>query len=247
MQQKEKIAISLSKELLKLIDGKIDGSVVRSRSQAIEMFVRKGIESNVIDTAVIMLSRRHHDIALSNFKGSSLIKKQIEIFNRYGINNIFVLTQSGDRISDLREECDGIGKVIVTNAKKNADALKHLKDDIKRDFFVMSGDIFIDFDIDGMIRKHTTNSKVATIGLMSRGTPSKYGAAVLDGDLVIDFKEKPKNPITHVVNSGIYLFKPDVFGLLKGKIEDDVLPKLAKTQQLIGFFTTGEYVHFDEI
>jgi len=244
---KEKIAISLSKDLLENVDRKIDGSIIRSRSQAIEMFVRKGIESNVIDTAVIMLSRRHHDIALSNFKGSTLIKKQIEIFNRHGINNIFILTQSGERISDLREECDGIGKVLITNSKKNGDALKHLKDAIKRDFFVMSGDIYIDYDMDGMIRKHTTNSKVATIGLMTRGTPSKYGAAVLDGDLVIDFKEKPKNPTSHVVNSGIYIFRSDAFGLFKGKIEDDVLPKLAKTQQLIGFFTSGEYVHFDEL
>jgi len=36
--KKPKIAISLDKSLLDLVDSKVDGSVIRSRSQAMEFF-----------------------------------------------------------------------------------------------------------------------------------------------------------------------------------------------------------------
>lgn len=244
---KEKIAISLSEELLKDLDKKIDGSVIRSRSQAIELFVKKGIEERMVDTAVIMLSKRHHGTALSGFKGSILIKKQIEFFRGFDINNIIILTQSGGDVERLRKECDGIANIIITDAKKNGDALKQLKNEIKRDFLVISGDIYNDFDLNAMIKKHMVSNRIATIGLMTRAMPSKYGVASLDGDLVVDFKEKQKKPSSHVVNAGIYIFGSGIFDFMKGRIEEDVLPRLAKMKQLVGFFTTGEYVHFDEL
>jgi len=246
MINKEKIAISLSRDILKKLDARIDGSVIRSRSQAIELFIKKGMEEK-IDTAVIMISRRHHKTALMNFKGSALIRKQIEFFNKFGISNIFILTQNGEGIELLKKECSKNEKIITTNEKSNGDALRQLRKEITSDFFAVSGDIYNNFDMNSMIRKHAINNKLATVGLMSKGSPQKYGTAVLDGDLVIDFKEKPKNPSSFIVNSGIYIFKPEAFDLIKGSIEEDVLPRLARMKELIGFFTTGEYVHFDEL
>jgi NDP-sugar pyrophosphorylase family protein len=242
---KKKIAISITKEMLKKIDNKIDGSVIRSRSQAIEFFLRKGLEGG-IDTAVIMLSKRHHKTALTSFKKSILIKEQTEFLRRNGIGKIFILTQNGDYISRIKNECQGI-EIVVTNSKKNGDALSQMKNIIKEDFTVMSGDIYNDFDINNMIKKHIISGKIGTMGLMTRAEPSKYGAAIMDGDNIIDFKEKPRKPDSFVVNSGIYIFNPDVFDFMNGSIEEDVLPKIAKMKQLAGFFTTGEYVHFDEL
>ena len=75
----------------------------------------------------------------------------------------------------------------------------------------MSGDTLNNFDLSGMLKKHFTLNKLATIGLMTREKPSDYGIAILDGDLIVDFQEKPKSFSTHIVNAGIYIFKPEAF------------------------------------
>jgi mannose-1-phosphate guanylyltransferase len=82
------------------------------------------------------------------------------------------------------------------------------------------------------------------MGLMTREKSSHYGTAILDGDLIIDFKEKALSS-SHIVNAGIYIFKSEIFELVQGNyLEKDVFPKLARLKELVGFFTYGEYSHF---
>ena len=100
-----------------------------------------------------------------------------------------------------------------------------------------------------MIKKHNESNKLMTMGLMTRDKPSEYGSAILDGDLVIDFREKSEKKETHVVNAGIYIFKPEIFEFLDQNIvslERDLFPKIARIKQLVGFFTHGEYMHLGE-
>jgi NDP-sugar pyrophosphorylase family protein len=244
---KEKIAISITKDMLKRIDGRIDGSTVRSRSQAIEFFLKRGLDTKTVDTAVILLSKRHHITAMKKFKRSTLIREQIDFFRKSGIENVIVLAQNSENINQLKAECSGSSTVFVTEAKTNGDALYEIKSLIKNDFIVLSGDVYMNFDIGSMIKKHTDSVRPATIGLMSRGTPSKYGTAIMDGDSVVNFEEKPRKPASFIVNAGIYLFSKGIFELTHGSIEQNVLPKLASDGNLTGFFTNGEYVHFDEV
>jgi NDP-sugar pyrophosphorylase family protein len=245
--KKEKIAISITKDMLKRIDSRIDGSAVRSRSQAIEFFLKKGLETRIVDTAVVLLSKRHHKTALTKFKRSCLLREQMDFFRKNGIENIIIIAQNGDFTNQLKNECVGFATVFVTEAKTNGDALYEIKNMIKNDFIVLGGDIYINFDLNGMIKKHIASGRTATIGLMSRGMPSKYGTAIMDGDYVVNFEEKPKRPSSFIVNSGIYIFHTDIFESTHGSIEENTLPKLASSGQLVGFFTNGEYVHFDEV
>jgi mannose-1-phosphate guanylyltransferase len=85
------------------------------------------------------------------------------------------------------------------------------------------------------------------MGIMSIEKPGKYGTAVMDGDLIVDFEEKPRQARTHVGNAGIYIFKQEVLELCDShtpSLEKDLFPKLARIKQLVGFFTLGEYSHF---
>ena len=83
------------------------------------------------------------------------------------------------------------------------------------------------------------------MGLMTREKASSYGTAILDGDLIVDFQEKPKHYSTNIVNAGIYIFNPEVFEIFENAVslEKDLFPKLARIKQLVGFFTYGEYMH----
>ena len=65
---KNKIAISIDRSVLRMVDSKIDGSMLRSRSQAIEYFLRKGIEGDSITTAVLLLKGTQQDAFLHTVK-----------------------------------------------------------------------------------------------------------------------------------------------------------------------------------
>lgn len=247
--KKPKIAISLDKSLLNQIDGKVDGSIIRSRSQAIEHFLRKGLKESSICVAVLLVKKEHQANLLKDIKGKPLIKQQIEFFYKNGIKTLYIITSHTPFISRVLLSIDNFPldvKVIEKDVKGNADALLGLKDLLYENFVVMSGDTYNNFDLLRMMKKHLELDKLGTMGLMSIKKPSKYGNAILDGDLIIDFQEKPKAVASNVVNAGIYVFKPEVFELFDNvhSLERDLFPKLARIKQLVGFFTHGEYRHF---
>ena len=247
--QKAKIAISLEKSLLGTLESRIDGSIIRSRSQAIEYFLRKGLQDTSINTAVLLLKGEHQKFSLKNIKNRSLIKAQIDFFYKHGIRNLYIVSQHTNFINNLLHEISDASinaELINANAKGNALALASIKDKIGANFIVMSGDTYNDFDMMRMVKKHIEADKLATMGLMTREKPTSYGTAVLDGDLIVDFKEKPKHYSTNIVNAGIYILKPEIFEMFNEAItlETDLFPKLAKIKQLVGFFTYGEYKHF---
>jgi len=245
---KRKIAISLDKSLLELVDSRVDGSVIRSRSQAIEYFLNRGLKEHSIDTAILLLKGGHQSTSLKNLKGKSLIKNQIDFFYTNGIKNLFIVTQHTKNINALLYEISDSPiniKIFEKEVKGNAEALFAIKESLKNSFIVMSGDTYNNFDLQNMIKKHLQLNLIASMGLMSRPQPSGYGNAVLDGDLIVDFVEKPKDAKSNVVNAGVYAFKPEVFHLFANvvSLEKDLFPKLAKIKQLAGYFTHGEYRH----
>ena len=248
MAKKPKIAISLDQNLLNLVDSKVDGSVIRSRSQAIEFFLKKGLQEQSINTAVLLIKGEHQKNLLKKLKGKTLIKNQLEFFVKSGINNVYIVTQHTKNINLLLNEISESNinvEIVETNAKGNAEALQAVKDKVKNSFVVMSGDTYNNFDLLKMIKKHLELDKMSTMGLMTREKIHGYGTAILDGDFIVDFQEKPKQSSTNIVNAGIYIFKPEVFELFDNisSLEKDLFPKLARLKQLIGFFTYGEYEH----
>lgn len=247
--RKGKIAISVNKNLLDIIDSKVDGSVIRSRSQAIEFYLRKGLKDESIDTAVILLKGEHQQIALRSIAGKSLVMSQLNFLAENGIANAYIVTQHTNDIGNLQKELSKSKisvEIVKKDAKGNASALFAVRDKITSDFVAMSGDVYNNFSLRRMVEKHKSSNRIATIGLMSREKASEYGNVILDGDLVIEFIEKPKRTESNVVNAGIYIFKPEIFSMFSQaavSLERDVFPILAKQRQLLGFFTHGEYRH----
>lgn len=247
---KTKIAISIDKELLDSITSKMDSSFLRSRSQAIEFFLRKGLQEVSIDTAVVLIKGTQFNLLSNNFKGKPLIRHQMDLFIENGIKNVMISTQNNNYINKIEDEIKNLRinvKININNAKGNAEALFNLKDSLGQNFVAISGDVSNNFELKKMIMKHLNSEKLATIGLMSVNKPREYGNAVLDGDNVIEFSEKPKEVRSNIANAGIYIFKKEVFELFNEQtksLETDLLPKLAKIKQLMGYFTMGEYNHF---
>jgi mannose-1-phosphate guanylyltransferase len=82
-------------------------------------------------------------------------------------------------------------------------------------FFVLCGDALIDLDLSRMAARHREARAIASIALaeVPREEVSSYGVVVTDPEgWIRDFQEKPKveDARSDLVNTGIYLFEPDV-------------------------------------
>lgn len=245
---KKKIAISLSKPVLEAIDVVAESRGI-SRSRHMEALLRRGMEAEGAGRAILMLRKEHHRAALSGYKGATLLSAQAGFFRRSGISDVCVLTQRGPMLAALEKECGAAGlKVVVTSKSGNAEALRDMCNELSGDFVVMSGDVYNDFDLRKMIERHKQHNATATMGLMSRTEPAQYGSALLNGDMITNFQEKPRTALSHIVNAGIYVFKTVVFEAMKdcASLERDLFPKLARSGQLAGYFTMGEYFHAQE-
>ena len=94
----KKIAISISKELLDSVDSKVDKNFLISRSQAIEFFLRKGLNEESIDTAIILIKGNHFPLLLKSYNNKLLIHHQLSMFYKNGIKKVFLITQKNKLI-----------------------------------------------------------------------------------------------------------------------------------------------------
>ena len=99
-----------------------------------------------------------------------------------------------------------------------------------------NGDIITNLDLAAVLRRHRAAGVLATDVLVPLQSP--YGIADLDErGYIAGFREKPMLP--YWLNGGIYIFEPQIRGLLpeRGDHEDTTFPRLAAQGQLLGHRT----------
>jgi len=115
----------------------------------------------------------------------------------------------------------------------------------KSDFFLTNGDELKKIDLKKMQAFHKKIEKIATIALIKVKNPQDYGVVICKDGIVDKFLEKPKNPPSKYINSGLYMFSPEIFKYHPGPkfsmIEKDLFPKLAKKGELAGFKFNGQW------
>jgi mannose-1-phosphate guanylyltransferase len=104
-------------------------------------------------------------------------------------------------------------------------------------FIVMCGDALIDLDLTAALKEHKAKGAIATI--VTKKVPkedvSSYGVVVTDSDgRVRSFQEKPpvEEALSTDINTGIYIFEPEVIDYIPSKTEYDIggelFPKLVE-------------------
>jgi glucose-1-phosphate thymidylyltransferase len=86
---------------------------------------------------------------------------------------------------------------------------------IAEDLLVITGDNYFEFSLAEFISAYNGNNvlvAVYDIGDMSKA--SRFGIVTLDGDRIVEFQEKPAQPRSSLVSTGIYIFPPRIFPLL---------------------------------
>jgi mannose-1-phosphate guanylyltransferase len=104
-------------------------------------------------------------------------------------------------------------------------------------FVVLCGDALIDLDLTAAVKWHKSKGSIATI--ITKSVPleevSSYGVVVTDEDgRVKAFQEKPsvEEAKSTNINTGIYIFEPEVFNYIPSGVEYDIggelFPKLVE-------------------
>jgi len=151
--------------------------------------------------------------SLMPVKGEPLILQTIEKLNSQGIDEIYVIVNYMEKaFRDFLEERTDINIVLQDDLSGTAEALNTV-DFIQDDFIVINGDVVIsENDIGKLIDSHEGDlSLLAT----DESKAEKFGVLSIQNDEIVSIEEKPEDPENTLVNSGIYLLKPDIFELLE--------------------------------
>ncbi len=110
------------------------------------------------------------------------------------------------------------------------------------EFMVILGDNVVAEDVGQFVRSFKKEKKdfKAKILVAKVKDPEKYGVVEFKGKRIVNIVEKPRNPVSNYVNTGLWMFLPEVFQLLKelkksprGEYEvTDILSHYAKAGQL---------------
>jgi len=98
----------------------------------------------------------------------------------------------------------------------SAGGAKQMESFLGGDTFVVIGcDEVTDMRLDALVDFHRKRGAEATIGLVEADDVSQYGVVIVDDEgRIVDFQEKPAPGTEHskLVNTGVYVFEPAIFG-----------------------------------
>ena len=114
-------------------------------------------------------------------------------------------------------------------------------------FLMTYGDGVADIDIAGQIAFHREHGRKATITLVH--PPARFGSAVLEGDRVVRFEEKPQT--SHdLINGGFFVLEPSVLNEIDGDAtpwETDPLRRLVAADELRAWRHEGFWQPMDTL
>ena len=261
---KERITITLDKNLIGQIDKRIDGIGIKNRSQEIEFLLAEALGTNIPSKAVLLVGGKGTRLmpltekipkALLPIHGKTITEHLFDLLKKYGIRDaVLCVGHLKDKIKGHFGDGSQFG-INIAYVEENeqlgtAGPLKLAKKYLKDSFIVSNGDELKDINIPRMFRLHKRKDALATIALTTVDDPSHYGVARLDGSRIIEFVEKPTKAPSNLINAGFYILEPEVIDMIPNgfsMLEKDVFPKLAKLGRLRGFPFAGQWFDIGNI
>lgn len=186
-----------------------------------------------------------------------VIERQILLLKSAGVKEVVLaVSVMDDVIKRYFKDGENLGIKILYTIEKHpagtAGAIKlaepYLKDE---NFFMLNGDIIMNFDLGEMLQFHTKNKGIGTIAGKIVEDTSRYGVLIEDNEThqLLEFLEKdeyspPNDKVVPMpINAGVYLLEPEIFAFIepnkKVSIEKQVFPKVAKEKKLFYYPING--------
>jgi len=261
---KERVTITLDKNIINQIDKRIDGLDIKNRSQEIELLLAEALGTNIPSKAVLLVGGMGTRLkpltdttpkALLKVNEKTITEHLFDLLKKYGIREVILCTgYLKDKIKEYFGDGSKVG-INITYVEENsplgtAGPLKLAKKYLKESFIVSNGDELKNINIPRMFRLHKRKNALATIALTTVDDPSHYGVARLDGSRIVEFVEKPVKAPSNLISAGFYILEPEVIDMIPdgfSMLEKDVFPELAKLGRLRGFPFAGQWFDIGNI
>jgi NDP-sugar pyrophosphorylase family protein len=262
---RERLTITLRADLLKQLDGLIDGQRLRNRSHAIEYFLSRSLGAQNLKVLILAggkpvyfeSEKKALPKAMVKIAGKPLLEQTLHRLKASKFSEVVIsIGESGESIENYfgdggrfgisitylyQKDHNGgteLGRYMTGNAQPVAQSKELLA---SGPFLLLYGDVLSDVDFSDLVEFHRAQkSSVCTMVLTGAESVTMWGLARLQGNRVVAFEEKPKNPKTfsRLVNAGVYMVEPEIFsyiGAKSQKLERDVFPRLAEEGKLFGY------------
>ena len=152
-----------------------------------------------------------------------LIYYPLEAMARAGITEVLVITnpehaghfiqllgsgrEFGLKIAyELQEEAGGLAQAVgLAEGFVGQDKL-----------LVLLGDNIFTHDLRGAAERFAAEDQGAVVFAVEMDNPEQYGVIEMDGERVVGIEEKPKQPKSNLIQTGIYMYDSRVWSLMKG-------------------------------
>jgi N-acetyl-alpha-D-muramate 1-phosphate uridylyltransferase len=207
----------------------------------------------------------HHPKALAIVNGKSLLQRNIEYLQSFGINKVVVnVHHFANQIIDAIEKNNGWGSTVTISDETNevletGGGLLKAKNLLQGadNFIVMNCDILTNLDLNKLILQHETYNAMATLAVVKRET-SRYLLFNEESELVGWKNEKTKEEKLPAIKkiksnetpnafafSGIHISNQSIFDHINftGKFSMiDLYLDICATQKIIGYNHTNDLV-----
>lgn len=184
------------------------------------------------------------------FGGRSLLDIWLDAFCRAGVDEVLInlhhLADEVCRHVSARPAPPAVRLVFEPELLGSAGTLRANRHwvDGEELFLACYADNLTDFDLRTLIDAHSRGGAVATLTVFRSARPREGGVIALDdAGTVINFAEKPREPLSDLTNAGMYAFHPSVIDQIVGPppvdIGYDLLPRLvghARAISVDGYF-----------
>lgn len=176
--------------------------------------------------------------------GKPILQRQLEALYRAGLYDVRLsLHFRADQIvAFLKEKGHQCDYVIEPEPLGTGGAVRFAMRGLRGPVMVLNGDGLDDFDFPAITRAHSPGMAVVTA--QWKDDARDFGLLVVEGDRVLEFREKPQEPVGGYINIGCYIIEPEHFvGMPEGPfmLERDFFPALASAGRLKAHIHRGFY------
>ena len=184
---------------------------------------------------------------LLNMGGKPIIESIIEKLISYGFRRFYLsVNYKADMIKDYFGNGSGLGVQISyikeTQRMGTAGSLSLLPDIPNKPFITMNADLITDINFQDLINYHLEHKASATMCVKEYDFAVPYGVVKVNDHKIEGLDEKPNQKV--FVNAGIYLFEPDILGLIPRNVSIDMpglFNKIIAGNKITAAFPIHEY------
>ena len=168
----------------------------------------------------------------------------------YRLNGSISIDMASGQVEKNDRECeDWIIHLKDTGQQANTGGrVKRLEQCLNDGTFMLTyGDGVCDIDLQNLLSFHREHGLIATVTAVR--PPARFGGLVFEGDIVVDFTEKPQIG-EGWINGGFLVLEPEIFNYLEGddsSFEVDMLERLAAERQLAAYKHEGFWQCMDTL